>query len=79
MALPQIATDIETPICTQEQQNDFLSTLPNAAVCGASLETVSSPPLHHSQLLDILHSIICVPEIVVGHMFTFRSQSVKMK
>ena len=61
-ALPQTTTDIETPICIQEQQNAFLSTLPNAAVCGASLETVSSPPLHHPQLLDIAFNNLCTKD-----------------
>lgn len=61
-ALPQTTNDIDptgTPICTQEQQNAFLSMLPNAAVCVASLETISSPPLDHPHLLNIAFDNLC--------------------
>ena len=63
-ALPQTPTDIDPTStsltsCTQEQQNAFLSMLPNAAVCGASLETVSSPPLDHPNLLNIAFENLC--------------------
>ena len=47
------------PMCSPEQQSAFLSTLPNAAVCGASLVTVSSPPESHPHLVNIAFDNFC--------------------
>ena len=57
---PQTTTDSTiTSGCTQEQQNAFLSMLPNAAMCGVSLETVSSPPLDYPHLINIAFENLC--------------------
>lgn len=60
-ALPQTTTFLRANIsgCTLEEQNAFLSTLPNAAVCIASLETISTPPLNYPRLLDVAFENLC--------------------
>ena len=60
-ALPQTTTFLRANIsgCTLEEQNAFLSTLPNAAVCIASLETISTPPLNYPHLLDVAFENLC--------------------
>ena len=60
--LPQTANVSQQSGCTQEEQQAFLSTLPNAAVCGASLATVSTPPLSNPLLLASAFENLCTKD-----------------
>ena len=76
-ASPWLACDIEppkrcspppfkppppAPKCTLEDKGGYLSTLPNAAVCGPSIGTVFLPPLNDSTALSNALENVCTNE-----------------
>lgn len=56
------AATANTTGCTREEQTAFFSTLPNAAACASSLETVGTPPLNNPHVLTVAFENQCTQD-----------------